>query len=152
MTTRKLPTIKSLRENSPWDIAKKFGLHYSGDYSPVPHGGMWYESKNWASLGYADAIRLSESEGTLWVELIVINRIDRDLGSVKKYADWESAKEHCTTPESVACWEIESFESYSGGDVLTCQTFNSDNGRDWGDFPEFQIMKTVRDMWFRLYE
>jgi hypothetical protein len=150
--TKKQPTIKSLREDSPWDIAKKFGLHYSGDLCPVPHGGMWYRTKNWVSGDRANAIRISESEGTLWVELIAITRIERDLESVKKYADWESAKSHCTTSESVACWEIESFACYSGSEVLACQTFNSDNGRGCGNFPEFQIMRSVRDMWFRLFE
>lgn len=151
MTKAKLPTIKSLREDSPWDIAEKFGLHYSGDCCPVPHGGFWYESKNWREHGYANAIRISESEGTLWVEEITINRIERDLESVKKSCDWESAAEHCTTPEVIACWEIEAFESYWGADVDQSRTFESDNGKDWGAFPEFQIMKAVRDMWACLY-
>lgn len=154
MTTQKIPTIKVLRQDSPWAIAEKFGLHYSGDMCPVPHGGYWYSAKNWREFGYANAISISESEGVLLVESITINRVESNLDSMKKFSDFDSVVADCESrgfPANIDLLEIEGFASYCGVEVDGTITFESDNGKNWGEFPEFQIMKAVRDMWSRLY-
>lgn len=133
---KNLPTIKSLRNDSPWNIAEKFGVHYNGDMNPIPHGGVWFDSKNWNENEYATAIRIQESAGTLWVELCTINRYD-GIEKALSFCDIESEKVSIEE-EIYACL------SYVWVDIEETTTFESDNGKDWGDFPEFQIMKKVK--------
>lgn len=152
--TRKL-TIKALRTRSPWEIASELGIRYSGDMNPVPHGGYFYNVHNWESYGYAEIVRFCETEGELFLESGTINRpsgkSDAEiLGNSGWEIDSESGAVVCSydktivadlvTPEIL----IECIESHYGAECDTLETFNSDNGKDWGDFPEFRIMQAAR--------
>jgi hypothetical protein len=44
-------TIKQLRTRPAYEIAKQLGLGYTGDSSPIPHGGTFYETNNWNEHG-----------------------------------------------------------------------------------------------------
>lgn len=138
-TKRKFPTLKSLIEDSPWEIAKKFGVHYSGDLCPVPHGGYWYETNHWREHGYATAIQISKSEDILWVEERTINKHD-DLAAALRHSGFDPVISY---PDEV---EIEACMAY-GSECDRHRRFVSDNGKDWGNFPEREIMKAVQEFW-----
>lgn len=152
-TERKFPTMKSLIEDSPWEIAKKFGVHYSGDLCPVPHGGYWYETNHWQGHGYATAIQISESDGVLWVEERTINKPDSMTESLAFYGFRVSPEDSTRVVtdsgdefELTPSVEIEACMAY-GSENQRCRLFDSDNGKDWGNFPERKIMKAVQEFW-----
>lgn len=160
--TRSL-TIKALRTRSPWEIAAELGLRYSGDLNPIPHGGYFYSTKAWEAYGYAEIVKFSESEGILYLESRTINRpsntsdneilgysgwtIDTDTGEVISEYD-KSVVSDTVTPEIL----IECIEGYCGSECDFRYRFSSDNGKDWGDFPEFQIMRRAKGLILGLCE
>ena len=141
MTTKRL-TIKRLLIGDPWTIAKDLGLGYTGDMNAIPHGGIFYSTKDWAEYGEAECVRIQESEGVLWVEHCAIDK--------PKHKEMVAALRSCgleheedVTPEM----EIESAMWYCGPSHVGFRyTFHSDNGKDWGEFPEFQIWKAARPL------
>jgi hypothetical protein len=137
---KKLPTIKSLRNDSPWEVAKKFGVCYNGDMNPIPHNGTWFETKNWKEYGYATAVRIQESCGTLSVELCTINKHDDEMEKAFSFCGIEHSEDKKPSIEE----EIYACMSYGWLDIEAVKTFRSDNGKNWGDFPEFKIMKEVK--------
>ena len=140
MTTTKKPqlTIKSLRTESPWEIAKRLGIHYSGDLNSIPHGGYYYETKNWESYGYCEFVRFQESEGVLYVELGTVNR-PNDMLPALKCIGMES-NEDSDDPHV----QIEACMAYGHYDIDETMQWRSDNAKSWGDFPEFQIYQRAR--------
>lgn len=59
------------------EIAKHFGCDYSGDGSPIPHGGFFYNIQDWEENDYADAVEFwmdPEHEGRLVVQRATIHR------------------------------------------------------------------------------
>lgn len=160
--TRKL-TIKSLRTRSPWEIASELGIRYSGDMNPIPHGGYFYNTHNWESYGYSEVVRFQESEGILYLETGTINRPSKESDSqILAHSGWkidsESGEVVCeydgtivadsVTPEIL----IECVESYWGMEIDNSHQFRSDNGKNWGDFPEFRIMQSARGLILGLCE
>lgn len=131
-------TIKRLRTGNPWDIAKELGIRYSGDMNTIPHGGTYYETSNWEANGYCDFVRFQESEGTLYVELGTANRPDDMLPALKCIGMDDSEESDNMLVQIEACL------AYGHYDIDTCQTFESDNGTDWGDFPEFRIYQYAK--------
>lgn len=145
-------TIKALCQSSPWDIAKANRLEYSGDGSPIPHGGVWYETSNWEEHGYAECVRIQESEGTLWVESGTINKScdPADRISALNCCGWTidndndrpgQVRQHGQEPiELTPQIEIESVLAYSGMEVSIRETFQErENG-----FDETAIMRIVK--------
>jgi len=139
----KTTTIKQLRDSSPWEIAEQLGVRYTGDMNPIPHGGCFYSVHNWEQ-GYAEGVRFQESEGTLWVESVTINK--KELGPALKSLD---IFEHQPITKEL---EIEAVLSYWGAEVDSSTVYASDNGKDWGEFPEFQIWKAARPLIIALAE
>lgn len=146
-------TIKALRERSPWEIAKAMGIEYTGDMNPVPHGGTFYSLANWQKHDYADCVHFSESEGTLWVEHSHVGRSEKQLPAAFKSWCWELQPDGVNvvagnvwitlTPQI----EFEALLSYCGIECPSMRyTFKSDNGKDWGTFPEFQIFKAAKPL------
>jgi hypothetical protein len=145
-------TIKALLQSCPWQIAKDNRLEYSGDCNFIPHGGTFYETSNWEAYGYASCVRISESEGTLWVESGTINRPskdcdllaalqcsgfefdnDNDLPGMVRQSGQESIE---LTPQI----EIECLLGYWGAEVDSTETFQeTENG-----FNEYQICKYLK--------
>ncbi len=134
--TRKL-TIKALRTRSPWEIASELGLRYSGDMNPIPHGGYFYNTHNWETYGYSEIVRFQESEGVLYLE----------TGTVV----WDYDKTVISDPVTPEIL-IECVESCWGAEIDNSQEFRSDNGKGWGDFPEFRIMQAARGLILGLCE
>jgi len=101
---------------SPWEIAKDLGIHYTGDMSPIPHGGMFYNSHNWDRYGYADCVSIYELDGKIFIECGTINKSDdltNALACIGQSAD---------TADILV--QIEACESYDGYEVL--QDFSGD--------------------------
>lgn len=147
-------TIKNLTTRQPWDIAEANRLEYSGDGSPIPHGGVWYETSNWESYGYAECVRIQESEGTLWVESGTINKPSKsdDMLSALNCCGWKidndndrpgMIRQSGSEPiELTPQIEIESVLAYSGVEVDSSETFQErENG-----FDEVAIMRIVKRM------
>lgn len=147
--TRSL-TIKALVSRSPWEIAQSLGLGYSGDMSTIPHGGYYYSVADWSEYGYAECVKFTESEGTLYLESGTINK-PKDIRPAMECCGWSPDSEipgnwvqngHSVelSPEMA----IECAEAYRGMDIEQAHTFKSDNGKDYGNFPEWQIMRAAR--------
>lgn len=145
-------TIKALCQSSPWDIAEANRLEYSGDCNPIPHGGVWYETSNWEEHGYAECVRIQESEGTLWVESGTINKPSKDEGRLAALncCGWMLDDEEINhvrqhgehSVELTPQIEIESVLAYSGMEVDSSETFQErENG-----FDETAIMRIVKRM------
>lgn len=56
VTTEEKEFFQRLASMSGWNIADEFGIHYSGDSNPIPHGGFFYNVGNWEKEGYADVV------------------------------------------------------------------------------------------------
>lgn len=144
-------TIKALRERPPWEIAKAMGIEYIGDMNPVPHGGTFYSLANWKH-DYADCVHFSESEGTLWIEHSHVGKDLRKLPAAFKSWGWELndgvfSHDGQHWQEVTPQMEFEVLLSYCGIDIPSMRyTFKSDNGKDWGTFPEFQIFKAAKPL------
>lgn len=145
-------TIKALRERSPWEIAKALGIEYTGDMNPVPHGGTFYSLWHWEKHDYADCVHFSESEGTLWVEHSHVCRSLKQLPAAFKSWGWKisdggvSDNHRGWTPITPQI-EFEALLSYCGIECPSMRyTFKSDNRKDWGEFPEFQIFKAAKPL------
>lgn len=153
MTTKKL-TIKMLRDGNPREVASLLGIGYTGDTSAIPHGGAFYELSNWDNYGYAECVRIQESEGTLWLECGTINK-PNDIDEVLSSSGWkldDSGAVVCeydnseVSSEFSTAMQIECVLSHWGMDVDETKTFQSDNGEDYGNFPEFQIWRTAKPL------
>lgn len=55
-------TGKQAESMSGWDIARACGCHYDGDCSPIPHGGYFYNARDWVDCGYANAVEIYVDE------------------------------------------------------------------------------------------
>ncbi len=140
-------TIKALRTESPWVIAERLGLQYTGDMHPVPHCGTWYNTHDWHH-GYAECVRITEAEGTLWLERGTINKPSKlaDLESALRYCGWSTEQQGLPDNVRIELVEIESCLAYSGAEVDQCVEFITDNGKDWGEYPEFRIYQACVPM------
>lgn len=149
-------TIKQLRTRPAYEIAEQLGLSYSGDCSPIPHGGVFYETYNWAEYGYSNCVRIQESEGRLWVDCLTVNKpnSEDDRRSALESSGWKFCDDtdapglvsqsggHPT--ELTADIEIDALLNSGGYEVDTGEEFKSDNGKSWGDFPEFKIWQYAK--------
>lgn len=142
-------TIKQLRDGSPWDNAKRLGIAYTGDSSTIPHGGTFYETKNWQQYGYAECLQFCESEGTLWVERGTINR-PSDIAPCLGSSGWvvnsegQVVQEHngdLVADEVTPELEIECVLGHWGMDVDSTDTYIE---KDYS-FPEFKIWQECRE-------
>jgi hypothetical protein len=128
MTKRQAVTIDDLRTKSPWAIADRLGIDYSGDMSPIPHDGYFYDSSQWLDCKSAAVVEFCTIEDRV---IVSIGDIDRpnDVETMKsvlrccglKYSDdiIGIESEHggdivAATPEAISRVEIEAIKSYSG--------------------------------------
>ena len=104
------------RLSDPWSWKLPKGVRYSGDRSPVPHGGMWYSMKNWDG-DWADAVRVETLDdgvpfGCAHVLLTSGSIHKRDLAGAAKSCGWEASD--CTQE-----MEIEACAGYAGVEPST---------------------------------
>jgi hypothetical protein len=148
-------TIKNLTTRHPDRIAKDNRLEYSGGMNFIPHGGTFYETSNWEEHGYAECVRIQESEGTLWVERGTINEPSKteDLLSALNCCGFtidndndrpgqvrQSGQEPIELTPQI---EIESVLAYSGCEVDETATFATDKN---DNFDEVAICRVVKQM------
>lgn len=66
---------------TPYDIAEKHGLQYSGDIN-IEYGGIFFDASTWKEEGYATALRITDLDsacgftGGILIERSSINRPD----------------------------------------------------------------------------
>ena len=100
MTKKQACTINALRTESPWSIAERLGIDYSGDMSPIPHGGYFYCADRWLSEGVAETVEFDEYENRVQVTLGTINRGDiDDMKKALRCCGWRYA---CPTLDDCA--------------------------------------------------
>lgn len=94
-----MPTLtkeqyQELSSLSAWDIANRIGIHYSGDCSPIPHGGFFYDAKDWEQYGYANCIEF-------WIDPDTTpDTLRITIGTIHKPDDMSGAFECCDVPEA----------------------------------------------------
>lgn len=71
-------SIKKAMAMRPYELAKKLGIHYSGDVNPFNHGGMFFESKNWPVYGYAECVEFYQVGNVTNVCCATINKLEGD--------------------------------------------------------------------------
>jgi len=77
---------------SGWAIAEHFGCQYYGDGSPVPHGGVFYDMRDWQRYGYANVVNIyKDPEGE---PIMTVER-----GTLNKPEDMQSAFDCAGTPK-----------------------------------------------------
>ena len=117
-------TAKVLESDSPWEIAKDLGIHYTGDVNPFDHDGCFYELSNWKEYGYACVVRVMRYDG----------RIAWEAGTVNwtSPAHMEDAYRCCgvdadeLTADSRANAEVECLLAYSGMEVDSSKEFDGE--------------------------
>ena len=57
------------------EVTSKLGIVYSGDVS-LEHGGMFYETSNWAKYGYASVVRVDVDSENVYITIGSINKTD----------------------------------------------------------------------------
>ena len=128
-------SVKTLRDIDPWLIARRLGIGYTGDTNTIPHGGTYYNTHNWESLGYADCVNFCSDDRHTWVEIGTINK-HGTIAEMVSHNGWkiENGIVYCKhsgdeigelSPEM----EIELSLSYWGLDVDQSQYFG-DNAED----------------------
>lgn len=70
--------FRRIASMNAWDIADEYGCSYSGDRSPIPHGGFFYDTRDWEEYGYASIVEfwLDSESGSIVVECGTVNRPD----------------------------------------------------------------------------
>ena len=138
--------FQRIADMSGWDIAKEYGCGYSGDGSPIPHGGFFYDARDWELYGYASCVEfwLDSESGSIVVECGTINRPD-DMESDFRCIgigpdDPNRDNVHCQIEACKAYWGYEPIEDFGGRYV---KSFRLD---DWPH--EWRIWRSV-DGWLR---
>lgn len=77
-TKTKIRTTRhGINSLAAWDLAKMFGLSYTGDRN-LEHGGTFYDISDWQKYEYADAVGVSVDDGHVFITVGQVNRIDVD--------------------------------------------------------------------------
>jgi hypothetical protein len=122
MTAGIKPVIKlhyRLSRLDPWAIARRFGLHYSGDTNPVDHGGYFYRvTPTTIEDGYAEGFRFVDVEGVTHLESLTINLPD----------EWE---ELCRALECVG-WDGDDGDLYDIDPLLV--TIEAGESYGWAEW------------------
>lgn len=115
--TRTSLTAAQMAAMSPWDIARHYGVGYSGDMDPIRHGGLFYSYANWVRYGYADCVEFWEDPayGDDGGDRVVISR-----GVINRPQDMAAAFRCCgiESPDdqnNVLC-QIECARAYAGAE------------------------------------
>jgi hypothetical protein len=132
--------LRKLFSRPAWTIARAYGCEYSGDLSPVPHGGFFYDSRDWKEHGYANAVRffLCEDSNRMIVERCTIN----------KPLDMVPAFECCDVQMSdrdLVDAQIEACEGYMGAETDEIKEFAPDAN---DNLDEDKILNSVKG-WIR---
>ncbi len=128
-------TDQWLADNSPWTIAERLEIGYSGDMNPVEHGGYFYSTRDWEAFGYADCVEFWEDPetGYLVVQRGVINR-PNDMSSAFRCAGIEgqdTSNIHAQIDASKCYYGIESeLEHGTGMKVFNLDTWKKEH-RIW---------------------
>ena len=127
-------SVKTLRDIDPWLIARRLGIGYTGDMNTIPHGGTYYNTHNWESLGYADCVRFCGDDRHTWVEIGTINK-QGTIAEMVSHNGWtlEDGIVYGCDGEEIGElspeMEIEFYLSYWGIEVDRSECF-TDNGED----------------------
>jgi hypothetical protein len=129
--TNRQPSVgHDLSSMSGWQIAQAYGCHYTGDASPIPHRGTFYNLDNWGFDGWAECVYLSENEGILYVSCGSIpyrHNMDRALACIGIDSDGPYA----TNPHA----QFEACKAYWGFEADDTRTFRLSTWREeriWG--------------------
>jgi len=138
-----LPSDRELADLSGYDIARVLGCHYTGDVSPIPHGGIFYSVRNWSSYGYASCVEIeviahSVDEGIVLVTRGTIHRSDDEprmlaaLDCIGMRDEWDRI---ASDPNNGSIYhlEIEACRAYRGiePDGIGEWTFPLATWREW---------------------
>lgn len=124
-----------------WDVAKAYGVAYSGDSDPIRHGGFFYNTADWSEYGYADAVEfwLEEETNTLVVQRGTINKVDDDeLTKLieSTYDDVDPTDIHLQIDACKGHWGVDN-EGPMYPDTLR---FNLDNWSEWRIWRSVEFM------------
>ncbi len=140
--------FQRIADMDAWNIAKEYGCHYSGDCSPIPHGGFFYDARDWEKYGYASIVEFwcddDSREDTLIVECRTVNRPD-DMESAFRCIGIEPGN---PLRNDVHC-QIEAVQSYQGSEPL--EDFSGPFVKRFklADWPhEWRIWRSI-DGWIR---
>lgn len=107
--------VRKLSSFSAWRIARYYGCHYSGDCNPIPHGGFFYDARDWKEHGYANCVEF-------WFDYdnhaMVVS-----TGTINKCNDMAAAFDCCDVPLSYRDMidvQIEACQSYAGIESDDC--------------------------------
>lgn len=116
--------FKRIESMAGWDIASHYGCDYSGNINVIPHGGYFYDLRDWERYGYARIVEFmvldgpDDDEPQLWVECGTVNRL--------KGKELTSAMDCIGNPDidddSRIHVEIDACKSYAGFDRDECGT------------------------------
>lgn len=123
-----------LTDCCPYDLAKEYGLFYSGDISPIPHGGYWYSLAEWEKWGYAPIVEVREWRGDDEF-LVSVGSVNRQEG---ERLDRAMRSVGCTKEEeSDPHWQIDAIKGYWGADYDQEETFVVSSRRGMNALWEF---------------
>jgi len=108
--------IDALMDLSPWEIAQRLGIRYTGDMNPFDHDGTFYETSNWEKYGYACCVRIISADGRRFSESATIHR-PGDLAKCIESAGLDPELELNTEAEIesvLGYWGAETDEDFSG--------------------------------------
>lgn len=137
MTKKQAVTIKSLQTDSPWDIADRLGIDYSGDMSPIPHDGYFYDASHWLECGSAAVVEFCTLEDAVIVSIGDIERPSNveEMKKALRCCGWRYSddiigieNDHdgeviASDPETISRVEIEAIKSYRGMFTDFSETF-----------------------------
>ena len=138
MTTTQVLTVSQLCDDSPWDIADRLGIAYSGDVNPFDHDGYFYSTDDWAEYGYASCVKVFRADGRLFAEYATINRPD-DLAPCFDCCgitdDDDKANVRCQIECAESYWGAEVSEDFGGRYAVDFadDDIDDDEPRFWGE-------------------
>lgn len=117
-----------------WDIARAYGLSYSGDRDVLNHGGYFYSTSEWESWGYAATLDFwTDDDNTLRVEERTVNRQEGDR-----------------LERAMACVGLAAHDDNVHAQIDACHAYYGADSGDWDatfnldTWKEHRIWKMVR--------
>lgn len=132
-------TKNELASASPWDIAKHFNCHFTGDMNPIDYGGVFYDSRDWEKNGYACAVSFMLWNNKLFVQRGTIHKWDNDKQR-------ENAFSYIELPESEhdnIHAQIEACLAHNGIELEGCN-YPDAMSYDLENWTEANIWKSVK--------
>lgn len=120
-------TPEQAQSADPWEVAKLFGVHFTGDINPFDHSGFFYRSDEWDSYDYASTIGFSTDDSHTWLESGCVNKRGDEKEIIRRdfsHEDEETllkmeANIHCQIEAAFYNWgnENEPIKTYTEEDA-----------------------------------